>query len=130
VYFIQKKKIIRHERKRNPLKHPRLYARLNPLFDQQYEGIIKKYKRGSKVRTTKLLKPLKKSTRIHSTLSDDDKQKLRQQYWKVVFGDSKTFKTRPQLLAEKEAVRKAMAAIEKEKKGFQDEDLKDNEDEQ
>jgi len=55
---------------------------------------------------------------------------LRQQYWKVVFGDSKTFKTRTLLLAEKEAVRKALAAIEKEKKGFQDEtEVQDNEDE-
>jgi len=55
-----KRKPLKHERKRNPLKHPQLYARLNPLFDQQYKQSIKKYKRGSKVRTTKLLKPLKK----------------------------------------------------------------------
>jgi len=130
VQFVQKKRFIKHERKRNPLKHPRLYARLNPLFDQQYKEIIKKYKPGTKVTTTRLLKPLKKAARVHSTFTDEEKQKLRQQYWKVVFGDSKTFKTRPQLLAEKEAVRKALAAIEKEKKGFQDEnELKDNEDE-
>jgi len=64
-------------------------------------------------------------------MKDDEKQKLREHYWKVVFGDAKTFKTRSLLLAEKEAVRRTMAAIEKEKRGLRDDDdveIKDNED--
>jgi len=51
-------------RKRNPLKRPELYARLNPLFEKRYKEILKKKKPGKALKkTTKLLKPEKKETK-------------------------------------------------------------------
>merc|ERR1712048_438759 len=47
-------------KKRNPLKHPDLYAKLNPLFDEQLADLKKNYREGARIPTTKLLAPQRK----------------------------------------------------------------------
>ena len=62
-----------YEKKRNPLKHPDLYAKLNPLFDQQWQEIKKTYAEDAKPRTTRVLKPLKKKQRVMLKLTKEEK---------------------------------------------------------
>ena len=61
------------EKKRNPLKHPDLYAKLNPLFDQQWQDQKKNYKDDTKPRTTRVLKPLRKKQRVMIQISKEEK---------------------------------------------------------
>eukprot|EP01083_Nonionella_stella_P082353 227306_1 len=107
------------EKKRNPLKHPDLYAKLNPLFDQQWQEIKKKYRPNAKPRTTAVLKPLRKKQKVMMKLTKDEKQQMKG-YWKNVFGpdQDKIFKTAELIAAEKEAVKAAIAAAEREKAGL------------
>lgn len=105
------------EKKRNPLKHPQLFAKLNPLFDTQWKEIQKTYRDGAKPRTTRVLKPLKKKQRVMLKLSDKEKEQMKP-YWKNVFGDDRIFKSSALLAAEKEAVKQAIAAQEREKAGL------------
>eukprot|EP01084_Bolivina_argentea_P306645 529912_1 len=106
------------EKKRNPLKHPDLYAHLNPLFAEQWQELKKNYRADSKPRTTRILKPLKKKQRVYIKLTKDEKEKMRP-YWDNVFGDDKNiFKSSAQLDAEKVAVKQAIAQQEREKQGL------------
>jgi len=116
-----KKPLARVQPKRNPLKHPHLYARLNPLFAEQWKDMKKNYPPGKHPRTTRVLKPLKKKQRVESKLTDEEKKKM-YNYWNIVMGDTPIFKTRAQLEVERNAVLKAMAAAEREKKGMEEEE--------
>ena len=64
------------EPKRNPLKYPELYAKLNPLFDSQWKEIKKDYKDNTKPKTTEILKPLRKKQRVSIKLTKDEKLKI------------------------------------------------------
>eukprot|EP00483_Globobulimina_turgida_P001229 UN01231 len=114
-----KKRRPRVEKKRNPLKHPDLYAKLNPLFDQQWQEIKKNYREDAKPRTTRVLKPLKKKQRVMLKLTKDEKEQMKG-YWRNVFGDDQDtiFKSSELLAAEKRAVKAAIAAQEREKAGL------------
>eukprot|EP01084_Bolivina_argentea_P275565 469993_1 len=105
------------EKKRNPLKHPDLYAKLNPLFEQQWSELKKDYKDGAKPRTTRVLKPLKKKQRVMIKLTKEEKEQMKP-YWKNVFGEDTIFKSSELLAREKEAVKEAIAAAEREKAGL------------
>lgn len=105
------------EKKRNPLKNPDLYAKLNPLFDEQWKELKKNYPEGTKPRTTKVLKPLKKKQRVMLKLTKDEKEKMKG-YWSNVFGDDRIFKSSELLQREKEAVKEAIAQQEREKAGL------------
>ncbi len=62
------------EKKRNPLKDPDLYAKLNPLFEKQWkEEVAKDFREDAKVSTTRLLKPLKKRQRVKIEVSSEQK---------------------------------------------------------
>jgi len=111
-----KKRKTPFERKRNPLRHPDLYAKLNPLFEKQWAQIKEKYPEGTKPKTTRILKPLKKKMRVSTEISKEDKQKL-QKYWNIVIGEP-IFKTREILQAEREAVLTLRLQQEREKKGL------------
>ena len=119
-----KRRLTKQSRKRNPLKHPHLYAQLNPLFAQQLKDARKNYDKDARPRTTKLLKPLKKQRRVKTSLTDEQKSAM-QPYWNTVFGegkDARIFKTRDLLERERAAVREAIAQAEREKLGL---DLKE-----
>jgi len=105
------------QKKRNPLKNPELYAKLNPLFEQQWNDIKKDYKDGAKPKTTRILKPLKKKQRVRLKLTKDEKEQMKG-YWKNVFGEDKIFKSSALLAAEKKAVQAAIDAQEREKAGL------------
>jgi len=105
------------EKKRNPLKHPEVYAKLNPLFDQQWQGLKGNYREDAKPRTTRILKPLKKKQRVMIQLTKDEKERMKP-YWKNVFGDEPIFKSSELLAREKEAVQRAIEAQEREKAGL------------
>jgi len=117
-----KKRKTPYQKKRNPLKHPRLYAKLNPLFEQQWNEIKKTYKEDAKPKTTRVLKPLKKKRRIEAQVkvSNADRASM-QKYWNIILGEP-IFKTRAQLKAEREAVVALRLQAEREKKGL---DLKE-----
>jgi len=115
------------QKKRNPLKHPALYAKLNPLFAEQYKEIqaSKKYRDNANPTTTAVLEPLRKKARAEETrakiLSEEERKQM-EPYWKNVFGEDKIFKSSALLAAEKEAVKVAILAQEREKAGL---DLKE-----
>lgn len=115
--ILPKKKRQRIARKRNPLKHPNLYAKLNPLFDEQWQSLKTKYPANAKPRTTRVLKPMKKAQRVRIEISKEERLQMRA-YWANVFGEDKIFKTRQQLEAERRAVVAAMKAADREKKGL------------
>mmetsp|Transcript_15807 Transcript_15807/g.25083 ORF Transcript_15807/g.25083 Transcript_15807/m.25083 type:complete len:464 (+) Transcript_15807:25-1416(+) len=108
-------------KKRNPLRNPELYAKLNPLFEEHWNGIKDNYKPGAKPRTTTLLKPLRKKQKVEIKITDEEKEQMKG-YWKNVFGEDKIFKTAELLKAEKAAVKAAILAQEREKAGL---DLKE-----
>merc|ERR1712087_17270 len=102
-----------YQRKRNPLKDPELYADLNPLFERR----LKKMKEDGvnvKVPTTKLLEEQKVKL---PPLTAEEKEQMKP-YWKTVFGTDKIFKSAKLLQAEKDAVKAAIAAQEREKAGL------------
>jgi large subunit ribosomal protein L4e len=103
-------------KKRNPLKHPDLYARFNPLFEKQWTEIKKTYREGARPRTTRVLKPIKKKQRVQRELTADEKKSM-QKYWTLVLGE-KLFKNRELLAAEREAVRQLKDEAVREKKGL------------
>jgi len=111
-----RKVIQRIPRKRNPLKRPELYAKLNPLFEKRYKQILDEKKPGKAlVKTTKLLRPERKRQRVKVNLSPEKKEQMKK-YWQLVVGES-LFKTRERLTAEKEAVKAKLIQLENEKKG-------------
>jgi len=104
-------------KKRNPLKHPELYAQLNPLFDEQWQELKKDYRAGAKVKTTAILEPLRKKQRFMGVkLSKEEKEQMKG-YWSNVFGPDTIFKSKELLDKEKEAVEAAILAAEREKAG-------------
>jgi len=111
-----KKRKIPFQPKRNPLRHPDLYAKLNPLFAKQWKTIKENYPSGTKPRTTRILKPLKKKLRVHNDLKPEEKKKL-QNYWNLVHGET-IFKNREILQKEREAVLALRVQQEREKKGL------------
>mmetsp|Transcript_58008 Transcript_58008/g.96192 ORF Transcript_58008/g.96192 Transcript_58008/m.96192 type:complete len:469 (-) Transcript_58008:262-1668(-) len=105
------------EKKRNPLKRPELYAKLNPLFEQRLDELKKDYTGGKDRPTTlELLEPLRKKQKVHIKLTAEEKDKMKP-YWKNVFGDDVIFKSSELLAAEKRAVTAAIEAAEREKAG-------------
>mmetsp|Transcript_31100 Transcript_31100/g.49956 ORF Transcript_31100/g.49956 Transcript_31100/m.49956 type:complete len:475 (-) Transcript_31100:307-1731(-) len=107
----------RFEPKRNPLKHPEVMASMNPLFDEQWQELKKKYPAGTKPKTTQIMKPMKKKQRVKVQLTDAEKKQM-EPYWKNVFGDEMIFKSSELLAAEKKAVAAKLAAMEREKAGL------------
>ena len=106
------------EKKRNPLKHPELYAKLNPLFDQQWQDLKKNYREGAKPKTTAILEPIRKKQRVRfAGLSKEEREQMKG-YWDNVFGEDKIFKSKELLDAEKVAVAKAIEDAEREKAGL------------
>jgi len=112
-----KKVIERTPRKRNPLKRPELYARLNPLFAKRYKEILAKKQPGKALQTTtRLLRPEKKKQRVKIQPTPEQKEKMKN-YWQLVVGEP-IFKTRERLDAEREAVKEKLAQLAKEKAGL------------
>merc|ERR1711971_1317677 len=113
------------QKKRNPLKHPKLYAKLNPLFAEQYKEITesKKYRADAKPTTTAVLEPMRKKTRAETTraqiLSAEEKKQMAP-YWKNVFGEDKIFKSSALLAAEKEGVKAGLDLKEMLEDGKED----------
>jgi len=117
VVLRSKKVVEKIPRKRNPLKRPRLYAKLNPLFEEEHKELLTKGKEPKKLpRTTELLKPQKKKQRVSITVTPDQRNKMKK-YWELVIGES-MFKTTERLAAEREAVKSKLAQLEKEKAGL------------
>jgi len=116
-----KKQTRKVEKKRNPLKHPELFAQLNPLFETQLEEAQKKYRPGARPTTEALLAPMRKKARQDDSRAQQlTKEETAQmaQYYRNVFGEDKIFKSSKLLAAEKEAVKAAIAAQEREKAGL------------
>jgi large subunit ribosomal protein L4e len=109
-----KKQATHIPRKRNPLKRPGLYAKLNPAFAQEIKELMKKYP-GSKTRTTVLIKPSAKKLRVKVAPTVEQRGQLRK-YFNMVIGE-KPFKSRQFLKLERIAVARAIAAAEADKKG-------------
>jgi len=106
-----------YEKKRDPLKHPDLMAKLNPLFDEQWQELKKNYKDGARPKTTKILGPMRKKQRVRfGGLTKEEREQMKG-YWNNVFGDDKIFKSKELLDAEKEAVKAAIDAAQREKEG-------------
>jgi len=110
----------RIEKKRNPLKHVELMAKLNPLFDQQWQEIKTKYRPGAKPSTEKVMAPMRKRQKIAASFKGLTKEEREQMkgYWSNVFGEDKIFKSKELLDAEKVAVAKAIDDAEREKAGL------------
>merc|ERR1712087_140639 len=109
--------------KRNPLKHPELFARLNPLFETQLKAVKESgtYAKDARPTTTALLAPMRKKARAEDSRAQQlTKEETAQmaQYYRNVFGEDKIFKSSKLLAAEKEAVKAAIAAQEREKAGL------------
>merc|ERR1719400_727989 len=105
------------QKKRNPLKHPELYAKLNPLFDRQLKE-MKEQGANVKRSTVKLLEPLRKQQEVKLPKLTAEEEQQMAPYWHNVFGEDKIFKSAKLLAAEKEAVEDAIAAQEREKAGL------------
>ncbi|ETO26183.1 60S ribosomal protein L4 [Reticulomyxa filosa] len=117
VSLESKKPVERTTRKVNPLRRPRLYAKLNPLFEQQYKEILEQKVKESQLPTTlSLLKPEKKKQKVKITITPQQKQQMKK-YWDLVIGES-IFKTRDRLDAERAAVKAKLAQLAKEKAGL------------
>jgi len=116
VVLKSKKALERIPRKRNPLKRPRLYAQLNPLFAEQHKEILEKKPRTRLPKTTELLKPEKKKQRVRIEITPEQKTQMKK-YWELVMGET-IFKTRERLEAEREAVKAKLAQLAKEKAGL------------
>jgi large subunit ribosomal protein L4e len=101
-------------KKRNPLKRPELYAKLNPAFAEEIKGLMEKYP-GAKPRTTILLKPSMKKLKVRAKPTLEQRKELKK-YFDMVIGEKPT-KSRQLLKLERIAVRQAVAAAEAEKKG-------------
>merc|ERR1712173_499549 len=98
---------------------PDLYAKLNPLFDEQLADLKKNYREGARIPTTKLLAPQrKKQKREAAKASKYTKEEQQMEgYWNHVFGPDTIFKSKELLDKEKEAVAAAILAAEREKAG-------------
>jgi len=114
-----KKVVEKIPKKKNPLKRPRLMAKLNPLFEQQYKEFIEKREKAGRrlPKTTLMLKPeRKKQRRVTIKITPEQKGNMKK-YWDLVIGES-IFKSRRLLDDEKKAVKDKIAQLEKEKAGL------------
>lgn len=102
-------------KKRNPLKHPELYAELNPYFEKQLPELRKNFKDNTRPSTISLLQPLRKKQRISIDISPEQRKQM-QKYWDMVIGPS-LFKTRQQINLERKAVQVKLQKLADEKAG-------------
>jgi len=116
------------KRKRNPLKVPELMAELNPDFAEEFEKIKAEWDSNPKVarkmpRADTLMKRIRKRRKLdvkrfnEIELKQSDQEEYGE-YWQHVFGGDKIFKSAKLLEREKEAVKEALIAVEREKAGL------------